>query len=1505
MKCKIKFNEGVEAILPSSIFLDSVYTERDKIRILTELKVASDVKAFELDEVSLSKNLDNYAQLYYKGQYVTIKPGTNVLELLTVTEKSLKEESINSIKESLVGNNVSDLVRYSLNHTNANIRLIKNGASKSSLNDIQLSMDTVSSLSKIDDEAVEQILLHELVHSNTIAILAAATQGNTKAQHLTKDIFNLYDSYKKKEAYISPFDGKVVYSIEEFLANAIADKQFQKHLNKQNIWGRFLNTIKNLLGIQSNTVTEQLLKSYLEVMPENYSYKRYIPSDKYFGFSAKEIEYYTEGVEHDKGGIIADLVSKNNELKNEILDNGFEANHYLRFDKKVSRLSSMFNVLTDKKQFTSKEIAEFNADRYWKYVDNAEVKQIIGEGGEELNKAEYIQHMTDVIDRSKLRGTIGHYVLEKSIAKYHNIKFPEQSDEDYEEHLSKYKSLEPNKSKHNFKWVENVTDSYLSSLDLKQDHTDPILGRKVVTELAVYSPSMNLGTRIDFLSQRNLDGRISLIDHKFGARVISGQFKAIAGKYADELEEYVLDNAAGAAKLELMMRAVMIKESHPEAQFDKLMIGNIQNGTKAAQFEANSNVKVDTYLKFIEKIFKDKELTDKLGYTQKENKETLHSILVAKSPKIFKPTEYYHHKTEAAYNKGEARTQGQNAMQLMDTLRTQIVDEFYRNDKTHQEETARTVETLLKLNSIPEDQWSGDFQDLTSIASRMGNHNEYKLPIARTWARNHLSARVKMEKHYDNVQQKLNRLARKLADESDAVKGFSGFTSIDYTKPDNTGLYDFAYKTEVVDSVKVEKLLTQKNDPKEFNKLTKTQKEFLNLVNQSIAETSQFYNQETYTSTYSDRGKTKTKRITALDLANNNKFINVGASGRKMDEGFFFKLPMSRRERRLSGKSSMVDEVVSRAKVPLTQKLKERLAYTFTKYEDIMFYGEQEGDTNVIPIVGLGSVKIDANQNYTKDLLESTLAGYKNFTRKKYFDDLIIQGEAVIQHLEYAQFKNKKDYTNYIYAIKGVIQRQLIGKIGFSHPSHKPAMFSFKDSYGNRRDIPVSGEKVLQAVARFSIAGIMPFRVLQPLGTFTQAQLVLHRDILTNSLYSKIFGEVNKAQSVYNVGDFARAHGLIRLIGQDKLGDTLRNNKLFRIAAQMRFVPESYTGFVNRSEDNLKHLKAADLSHANIVQHETEDITTFMTLAYQLLALKHTGKDSSGKEVEKSVFDWYDINESGDLVWTGGVRAMVKDEFGVLQEVHGLTERESLAMKATYEQMQGGYSEEVLAPIEATAGGSLLMMLKRWTPRVVANLTKPLHQELLLGAYTQDKVNPEFMSDKDGNKVPIWEWTSRVTEGYMYTFFRSMKGIWNKDYRDHLMWADTLDDHVKRNKIQNTVTLLTMMGSILAWTFGFDDDDKEKTEAVWIQRYLIENLSQSINPWDLVDNIVNFSDFIALKKAFDTADKFSAFIYSLMFMQYTRDGDLKGAKAFMQSLPWVSQIEHTLSMVQESQFNNQ
>jgi len=1540
MVCSTKLKGEVDNHLPSFYFAPTIYSDEVKTDIFMEMhseafvKTVGNIATNTLEFTKLQNGVVNVRSKEH-GQ-LPIHPQSNFTNHKDVAEfyypapegsvfkdllKFGKSKRITTLEEKLnfkleKSEPVDSLILNALANTRATIEVAGVGLSDASASKIRLSLEQIEevaadSKSKIDD-AAKKLLLHELVHANSLAAFDKAKRGDINAQKAIQGVLDLWEEFKTKQQE-EPFsiDGIDMRSLqmapEEFLAVAMSDKALQDYMQlKTDNWLiRFLKSILRLITQAPPNSMDALVKDFKRIQAIAVEPQAVSTSSRKMGYGKGEDNYY-DNENKRATEIMKNILERGDKVETQY-EGEKELDYYIIDATKYMRLTTptgLINKLVHKKAMDLESIIKHLIAREWK-TNPATAILPVGDDGEKLTQEQFAEYIRTNVLRSQTRGRIIHMMIEEAVAKKAGLTLDPKAAARLASERLMYKNLEPVRAKQNFHWVANAVDSYLEASGLNLNKDDQIHGVKVATEVGVYSKLLGFASRIDLLTVRNFDGKFGIIDTKTGQNVLDNKFKQLFNDYAYQTH-YIHNSARDKAKLEILFRAIALKLENPDMQFYMLKIGNFQNEEFAARRSYLDYVEVDDFMGMIVDMFKDKKFTDAAGLTQAGSTETLYAKMKKQSPKVFEPTEYFDNRlVRAELKDATTATKEEGLKSDLTELTDMVANQVLHGRKGYKDKIAdKTKEVLMRYRDFQDD-WEREYSDINVIKGWLGNFEDWDLPAARAYGRLYHTRLQAYEVEAAQFKAKLIRLSDTLLKEYKARNNKLGITNLEnikYYVGNGAGLYDFAYVVTHVDGRDITRLRNKKDDPSYFgatSPLTKAQQDYLIHVNSALNEAGAYLQEERFNVSLKRKGETTVYKKSAIDLWNDTQKFFDFPKKRKIDEGFFWKFPKTPEEMRTDNfHKGGAFRVLSRSlkSIPVNWTYHMEDTYDADKVNQAM-----------IPIKGLGSAANDAAGNFTYDLTFSTLQGHNNYLRKKHMDDVAVVG-AGLQHYLNSIETDDNTMSTYKDILDATTVKKVLGINKQVKFNSSPLHLTFRDHKGELHRTEISVDKLIKSGSKFVNTAIMPLRFLQPIGTFTQALLSLARDITANSVLRKFDKKMKGEYENYDLKAFYSSIGTVFKSGTSEILGTSDKDKAAVMVREFGYLPKSYTAFVER--DRLRTTNYAALTQANMyfMQALTEDPITYLTLVTQMKSIMHKGK---------SLWDWYEVKD-GKLEWTGGVRYMEKTPDGILEPVTGVSSKELTHMKFIYEKTQGGYSASALAPIEAYYWGQALMSLKRWLPRVMLNMFHDTRKSFSLGTYIPeegDNGDVEYYVNPDTKeKIPVAAWRSQLSEGKLTTAWRILMTfptlVGGKAWTGRPLSITQIANfkpHEKQNLIELSLAVITLIAMFIASAMIWDDDeddvpeDEHSMERKWFKRYLIENLAQQYNPGYLADNAIRMGEIMALKRTYDFALYGSKFMHSVVTNDVTQEGNYRFRKQFIKHVPYVGPIATTFTSLSDSE----
>jgi hypothetical protein len=1284
------------------------------------------------------------------------------------------------------------------------------------------------------------ILAHELIHSATIKFLhAPASSLNREQLAARSELESLYELAKSK------LEGKVLYglkNLDEFVAEAFTNEEFQKELDniqvrEKSLLARIWDNLVMLFTGNPNSVLARTLGATMTLV------------------ASGEVKYAETTIISLKE---RDILSKIQEESHAIQ----ESHDQTRYEKVGT--SVKYRRISDGKdgglsKFLARSVSEYTpaerkAINYWDksgYNPNEEI--LTPEfPNEKLTKKMYIDKFDNRLKRGLIKGKIIHAMMQYYLSQDSTERI--KLNMEIQELALEAGIIDPFAT---YGWVIGEKGQtiekilHMSGINAGVATPDNIRD-KVVSEIKVSNDTLGLAGRIDTLVEHP-DGYLSIIDWKTGSTFNKHDFTNIL-KYGNQ-EIEIFDNPRERAKLQIMLYALTIKASHPDAKFRHLRVHWIPNEYEATRDDNKKDVEVRSYLKMVELYYKNEE-------------PEAYKKLLKESPKIFDPAEYTSVSSSVAT---EMITKNMSAEDLLthSMAELRIVGNKIREQEllgnmispSLLEKQARLAATIADIKKYPGAGNLLDAEDISMVTQWIGAYEDVSNPMVMT-------VKLLQNERKALAIQKLDKINKQFSVLLNAVKKDylrkSGKENIDSLTRGRLNfinyqdMFAFAFKTVTRDEFTEEKLVTE--DDAEWSKLTNDQKKLLTFMHDHMEE--QF--KTTMNKVALDDPQTGKKK-TFLDLY---KRINPSFS---YSRGYFPKVPMSDSEiRQRNGFIS-----------------KNNLRYTIDKtmtsfIEDTYEAPDMEFG---MPVKYLGNARITASGAYTRNLEDMFTKFMGTMVEKEYMDDVYAFAKGVQTHLSLRTVDGKPKFGNTVKFLEGKIMVDLLKK------DFTPKWTRHGVNLGHGRKVNV--ESVMKAIKKLTSYTIMWLKPVS--GTANGLFGFLHAGNKgLQGLVAQKFVGINGSQVDYTSEDWAWAWKEWSKMQIDFMVGNGKNNKTYMLLRKLRFLPDDL-GYTQRKADRvIERNPLLDVGHFYMTHSVWEDANaTIMMLAQ----LRHMKIEKNGKKI--SLFDAYDVkdiidSETGvkykDVVWTAGRRGWIKKSYtGVAsredyQELTELSPEEIAKMKRVYVLQQGGYREDEKTVLEGYVLGQMFLQFKKYMPAVLMGSLKSKGFDASLGYY--EKVGQR----EDGED--LYEWKLRETEGRWRTFIGHVTHVLSgqalaKSYD----WSSLTNDQ-KQNIVNGYTTIALSLMGMFAYMQMFDDDD-ERDEMRLITKRVLENFSQQFNPEDLIKGIASSPATIVrtgkLLKA--TTDMIYASAYYAIGNEkeaFTKRGNLHGLTEFQKSIPIIA-----------------
>ena len=581
--------------------------------------------------------------------------------------------------------------------------------------------------------------------------------------------------------------------------------------------------------------------------------------------------------------------------------------------------------------------------------------------------------------------------------------------------------------------------------------------------------------------------------------------------------------------------------------------------------------------------------------------------------------------------------------------------------------------------------------------------------------------------------------------------------------------------------------------------------------------------------------------------------------------------------------------------------------FTFFLEDQVKSQGEDE--LPGLHLRFLGGDNIDTYEGRWSQSIEKSMIDFMdNNLRVEMLQDVYSMGRGVIEYLKTENVDSKTDKpvkSNVldslekllIYNIKGVNAYDALTMSEDISFLGRILKTTLPDGNGNYHTYAISARKVLKYIKYKTSMAIMGFSVTSAIVNWVQTLQASLRVGLSNSVLRRqlIASGINPDELDFTISDYYKGYKAY-LASSVSLADGVRD-KLFLMAKELRFLPDSYDWNTSEKSYMTKHLASKKDSVA-FVMHSAPEEANAMAMMYAILRnRKHNGKSMwDNYEVEEQVVGNSKIKT---LVWKGGIRGKEEVYPGFSRVIEGITAKEAEAYRSIYRNIQGGYRHDERTYFELTVFGDLFLQFRRWVPSMLKKMFATQKTDYSQGFYEWKM--------KDGES--IGEWKFRNMEGRFVTLFRllfssvlrplanipiiksSQFGNYLKEYSESLNWRD-MTAQQKLNVVESAVTLMAWAMMWLIRAKATDDDDKEENALKKFWMKMEKNMLAPIDPrfaLDLINNSTPASWSMTYKRVTGYATLFSSmFVYYALGDEkeaLTKDKHFEGLRTSLQATP--------------------
>jgi hypothetical protein len=493
---------------------------------------------------------------------------------------------------------------------------------------------------------------------------------------------------------------------------------------------------------------------------------------------------------------------------------------YIVSGESFSRLTEWVRNKIVGKTKTTQDFVDSQVDWYFKnhkieMIDGVEF--VIDEDGKKVNRTQLAEDKLRKMNTGTALGRVIHGLIDKYIKEANGLPTDELSERIKKDAKGKLDQDEIDVS--SLDWLDFTLTRTLKDLGIttfekkvKKESRD-----KLITESYLKSDILKVATTADGVVVHQ-DGGISIIDWKTGKKFITsmGYSKLLndIASYTNDISNSKLD----IAKLEVVLRALMIKENMPDSHFRMLKIAHLSKFNNT-YFDIN----LDDYLKVINDYFLN---NDKATHKLLSDKGLLNGAKYGTSDRILTDADAESIQKKIA-NIDNKIVEIRNSL-----LNTQSKKEVIRLEELLQEYSKKRLE--LEYGSSV-DLVGTETEDIGWMKKWFGNYYSVSNRLVQMFGRMFFKAKQKFNERKADFTREFNKKQQALTDEWKAKNPGLRSITVPYYNDEGTGLYNFLWvkrsQAGVEGYYKVKPL-----DP-EYAALTPIQKDYITYMNRMIAET--------------------------------------------------------------------------------------------------------------------------------------------------------------------------------------------------------------------------------------------------------------------------------------------------------------------------------------------------------------------------------------------------------------------------------------------------------------------------------------------------------------------------------------------------------------------------------------------------------------------------------------------------------------------------------------------
>ena len=1168
------------------------------------------------------------------------------------------------------------------------------------------------------------------------------------------------------------------------------------------------------------------------------------------------------------------------------------------YERATNFVSKEFGVDPDLR--TSEKIATSIFDNYNKDLEADKVTL----NGIEYTYKELVKYFNKNAETAAAYGSVIHKMMQIHLVRrmVDDKKVPESVLTKLSQELQELMQAKGNQEQiepYQVNWLDQLKDVYLKQLGI----TD---ADNIGSEVMLHSPIMGIATQIDGLVQKP-DGSLHMVDWKSGSRFYSSDAYAEYMPYAKNATSDIYNTKLNRARLEMAIRAIMIKEAVPTAKFSKIVVHHLDRTNVGQEPEA---VYLTDFLPIVGEYFrrnnidiynqlKAKGLLEVRNYVSVEENNSKDIFIKGNSMPVKERVDFYKLHIERLNNK-LSMNQSTNIPKDEQDL-SEITDELMKVEQLSREDLDGS-ENLGLFKT-----WVGTLWNIKS--KRLQTY-------AKMWGKHHQAYMDDKFNELHDYMKYVDAVRDEYMNKNPLKGGISTVTARQINTINTRDMWSFfwVYRDSGIQNAPgwYAKTLAEAKSEFKDGKLTKAQYDIIEYMNKRWNE---MFNKVSSKTAYVDKFGRKQTVGSMLGLDNRTDVTKDG----KLVEYFAPRLPATQSE---MFERYQNDPTHIRYGKRVRDSFQDWRRKNLTFYHDKVYQEDYVTAGNLIPISYLGNSSVISSEEHSFDVERMHLEFMNTLFKKNQMDPALAFAQGLKGWYQFRQrqkmgtkqakhFKRFEQFMENEIMVK-ILNRKMVDTDWASNDITISNPFDIDQKTGEPKKLKLNLYQAMMAMKNLRTGVALWLRVGG--GTFNGAIITMY------TLASGMKGSIAKRIGVpkeaidFTMGDIIFGFREVSKYFGAQIAGTRHKNKLYNLMNRFNYLPDNYDYAVDTSD--LRTFNNPGLRYGNLfVFHAIhEEWGHAILLAAQMKRLKHQGDGTSLWDNYDDMGRWKEYKKDPK---TGkqkyNVRFLKKEAGGKEVAVTELEVEEIQRMYAVSTLLHGGYRRHERTLMEANALGAWFLQFKKYLPSLLASAWQSKQHSQALGWYenwyedgpTQSTINeladengnrPDNLRtitvvDSEGNEVEVetntMEWVSAVHNGRAKTVLGMVARVLSfGKMGDQYAWAN-LSARDKEGFVDFATKTLALANLLVLSTAVAEGDGDSDDYYAMKASFLASDMMQGYNPFEVIRTAK--LPFATIQMVSDFSAAFLEVLGSgVIGGKRTRDGLLPGQLQLMKNTPFWS-----------------